>query len=86
MAGNDDGLALPREAPEHGAERYARTRVETGGRFIQQEHVGVVDERPGEAEPLLLAPGKDSGRRVRVFTQAHFGEQFRRTVGDRRRT
>src|SRR3970040_1783480 len=33
----------------------AGARVEAGGRFVEEQHGRVVDERAGEAEPLLHA-------------------------------
>ena len=46
------------ELLEHLQEFLAGARVKVAGRLIGKEHLWVVDKRPGDSHPLLLAAGK----------------------------
>jgi hypothetical protein len=54
VTGDEDGLALGGELPQQHPQLDARARVEPGGGLVEQQHLRVVDQRPGDAEPLLL--------------------------------
>ncbi len=58
MAADQDRLAEGSELAEQLAKLDARPWVEARSRLIEQEHLGVVDERVGEAQPLLHAAGE----------------------------
>ena len=47
------------------AHLLAQLGVEVGERLVQQQHLGLADERPGQCEALLLAAGQ-LGRRAVV--------------------
>ena len=55
VAADDDGLAHRTELAEELAKLDPRARVETGRRLVEEQHLRVVDERVGEAQPLLHA-------------------------------
>ncbi len=76
VAGDDDGLAHPAELTKDLAHLDARPRVETGCRLIQQEHDGIVDESPGQAQSLLHPARKSVDSLVAPFRQADELEQF----------
>ncbi len=70
MARHQQRLALPGEAAHEFPERGARGRVEARRGLVEQQHLGVVHERAGEAEALLLParehPGRSVGQRREV--------------------
>ena len=43
---------------QEGAYVDPRTRVERGHRLVEQEHLGLEGERPGQRDPLGLAAGE----------------------------
>jgi hypothetical protein len=47
--------ALPRHFPEEPPHVGDANRIESARRLVQQQHVGVAEERRGDAEPLLHA-------------------------------
>jgi hypothetical protein len=47
----------PGERAQQVAQLDPAARVEPAGRLVEQQHLGVVHERAGEPEPLLLAAG-----------------------------
>ena len=55
MAADHDRLAEAAELAQQLAELNARARVQTGRRFVKEQHLGVVDEGVGEAQALLHA-------------------------------
>jgi hypothetical protein len=54
----DDGLALRLDRLHQLPEVAPRLRIESGCRLIEEQHVGVVDERDGKQQPLLLSAGE----------------------------
>ena len=55
VAADDDRLAEGAQLAEQLPQLDAGARVEAGRGLVEQQHLGVVDERVGEAEPLLHA-------------------------------
>ena len=55
VAADDDRLAQRAQLAEELAQLDPGARIEPGGRLVEQQHLGVVDERVGEAQPLLHA-------------------------------
>lgn len=53
MARQQDRLALPRQNFQQRTQLKAGARVEPGGRFVHDQHAGIVNERAGEAHALL---------------------------------
>ena len=60
----DRGAARGQVAQQD-AQVGARTRVHAGGRLVQEEDFGGVDEGAGQTQALLLAAGEDPGGRAR---------------------
>ena len=59
MGHEDDGEAVGAvELLEHPEEFLAGARIKVAGRLVGQEHPRMVDQRPGDRHPLLLAAGK----------------------------
>ena len=66
---HEDGRAVARELADEAPERAARDRVHAGGRLVEEDDLGPVQERAGEREPLADAAGeraRASRRRARV--------------------
>ena len=57
VGGEQDGPGLP-EQPDILAEVPDLVGIEPGGRFVHDEHVGVVEQGLRQADPLLVAPGQ----------------------------
>ena len=47
-----DGLALRVELAHDVPQREAALRVEARGRLVEEEHIGIVEDRPGDHQPL----------------------------------
>ena len=69
VRGDDDGAALVLEAADYVPKLPSRLRVEAGGRFVEEQQVGIADECRGDGEPLLLPAGELFHRGVRLFAQ-----------------
>ena len=55
MAADHDRLAEVAQLAQQLAQLDAGTRVQAGGGLVEQQHLGIVDERVREAQPLLHA-------------------------------
>ncbi len=58
VAGNHDGFAHFLEFAQQAANFDAGAGVKAAGGFIEDKHLGVVDEHAGETQPLLHAAGE----------------------------
>ncbi len=56
-------------------------RVERAGRLVAEQHVGVGGQRPGDADPLPLAPGQLRGKGLPRVAEPDQPEQFGRLGG-----
>ena len=65
----EDGLAERAERADHLPRRAARLRVEAGGRLVEEDEVGVADERDAEVEPPLLAARERLDPRARLLLE-----------------
>ena len=54
----DDGLAARLDGFDQLPEAAPRLRVKPGGRFIEEQHRRIVDQRDGEQQALLLSAGE----------------------------
>ena len=45
-------------------------RIEVAGRLVGKQYSGMVDERPGQRDALLLSPGELIGHVARAVSQA----------------
>ena len=71
VAGDDQCHPLGAQVPDQSQELGPTRRVEPGGRLVEQQDGGLMDQRTGECQALLLAPGQDVYRPVRPLLQAH---------------
>src|SRR5258706_8088159 len=53
-------------------------RVEIAGGFISQNDLRIIDQRPRDADALLLASGKLRGQVLRAVAQPYAGQGFNR--------
>ena len=60
MSGEEDGFAAFADAADEIPDCSTSLRIETGGQLVEEDHFGIVDEREGDEEALLLAARKDS--------------------------
>jgi hypothetical protein len=67
---HDSGAALALEGAKEGEDFLARLEVEVAGRLVGEDDGGVVDERAGAGDPLLLPPGELAGAMVEAVAQA----------------
>ena len=79
-----DGLAERAERADHLPRRAARLRVEAGRRLVEEDEVGIADERDAEVEPPLLAARERLDARVRLLLEPderdHLVDVARRAV------
>ena len=66
VAADHDRLAERPQLAQELAQLDAGARVEAGGGLVEQQHLRIVDQRVGEAQPLLHAARQASGRRRRA--------------------
>ena len=76
MAAQDDGLAAPGQRQDQILDLAAADGVEAGGRLVEDDQVGVVDERLGQADAALHALGELADRPRPGLAQADHFEQL----------
>ena len=74
VSGEDDGAAFGLEAANEFPELPPRLRVESGGRFVEEEKFRIADDRARHGKSLLLTAGE--------FADAGVGFLFERNAGD----
>ena len=77
VAGEQDRGAARGQVAQQDAQVGARTRVHAGGRLVQEQDLGGVDEGAGQAQALLLTAGEDPGRRARHLVEVDQGEHLK---------
>ncbi len=50
--------------------------IQVAGRFVSQEYLRIVDQRPGQGNPLLLPAGQSQRRCVYLVLKAHLLEDM----------
>ena len=76
LVGHDDhGPAFPGKVPHHAQHLADQFRVERRGRLVEQQHLGLHGQRPGDRDALLLAAGKLRGIAVVLVFQANLFQQ-----------
>ncbi len=75
VAGQDHRPAGRGRLLENGHEFHRQRRVEVGGRLVGDDHMRVVDRRPGDGDTLLLAAREVLNGRSSAMRQAQVGEQ-----------
>ena len=75
MRGQEDGFAALPNVANQIPNRAPRLRVETGGQFIEEHHLRVVDQRQRDEEPLFLLARQRHEPRVTLVAQAQLFDQ-----------
>ena len=73
---NDGDAVVPVELLEHLEDLLARVGIEVPCRLVREEHLGKVDERPGDCDALLLSAGELGRLMMGPVGQAHFFEHL----------
>src|SRR5216684_2458552 len=76
MSGHQDGFFLSLQFLDDVVNLAANLRIEAGGGLIEEEDFGIVDERHGEGQALLLAARKLAVEGVSFLFEAEALEQF----------
>jgi hypothetical protein len=80
MSDEDDGFAALVQPVNEVQDFSAGFRIEVSGRFVGEDHEGIVHERAGDGDALLLATGQLVGAVVEAIAQADEGGQFEAAV------
>jgi hypothetical protein len=77
VVGDDDEgeLRLPLYGQEQIDDRVRGGPVELPGRFVREEHVRSVDQRPSNSDALALPAGELIGQLVLMLAQPDLGEE-----------
>ena len=82
------GLAERAQRADHLPRGAARRRVEAGRRLVEEDEIGIADERDAEVEPALLAAGERLHARVALLGEPdeldHLVDVARRARSSRR--
>ena len=70
VGGEEDGLAEVAQAGDHVPGLAPRRGVEAGRRLVEEEQLGVADQRHADVEAALLAAGETAGAGVRLAAEA----------------
>ena len=76
MGGQQDGPAAILQVPDHVPELAARLGVQAGGGLVEEEDLGISDQRDGDGEPLLLAAGKLLDQGIGLALQRDLGDRL----------
>ncbi len=80
MGHYDDGLPFFVETVKHGHDFVAGGAVKVAGGFVRQNDGGLLGERPGDGDALLLPAGKLVGPVMGPIHQAHPPQGFHRPL------
>ncbi len=69
VAGDDDRLAHLAQPPQQVAHLDTGSRIEAAERFVQQQHLRIVQQHAGQSQPLRLAARQRVGIRVALEVQ-----------------
>ncbi len=75
VRGEDDRLPGQPQIVEHLQHQGLRRRVDSGKRFIEEIDVGLLQERAGDEDPLLLPSGERPDLDWGEATHAHLGKR-----------
>ena len=78
----DGGAALAAIALEPAAHPVGGVGIERGGRLVEQQNLGLVDQRLGERDAGLLAGRQLAGRPVEELAEVEFVRQLADAAGD----
>src|SRR5581483_78528 len=75
---HDNGPPLLVELAQQAQYDFLVLRVEVAGRLVGKDDFGIVDERAGDAHPLLLTAGEMRRQVMRALAQANARQRFER--------
>ena len=81
VGGQHDRAASVAKVADHVPELPARLRVQTGGRLVKEQKLGVADQGDGDRQPLLLAAGELLDEGVRLAFERDAGDHVVRARG-----
>ena len=70
MGRQEDGLAELAQAGDHVPGLAPGRGVEAGRRLVEEEQLGIADQRQADVEPALLATGEARGARLGLLGEA----------------
>src|SRR5207247_9376328 len=76
VCGQHDSVAVGLYAKDFGVQVATRLRVESGGRFVKEDQLGIVHERERQRQTLPLAAGERIERRVTLRGERKAVEQL----------
>ncbi len=76
VGGQQDGAALLPERPDDVPQLTARLRVEARRRLVEEQHLGIADERARDGEALLLSARELADPDVGLFLERHARDGF----------
>ena len=79
VAGDEDRLSHPPQFLQEGLHFDPRPRIQSAGRLVENQHRRIVDERLGQAEPLLHAARQAVDERLALAGQV---EQIEHVADD----
>ena len=83
VRGHQHGASARAKLLDHFPEVESRLWIETGGRLIEEENVGIVDQRASDAESLLLTT-RQAANAVVAFSSSETSAMTSETEGPRR--
>ena len=76
MGGEDDGAAGALQVIHEVPEMPASLRIEAGGGLVEEQQLGIADQRAGHGQALLLAAGKRAHAGIAFFFELGSGDDF----------
>jgi len=77
VSGEQNGSLLACQSADGGPEVRCGAGIHTACRFVEQEHVGALDEGARDSQPLLHAAGKFHDQGVGLLFETGVGKNFR---------
>ena len=74
----DDGHALGGQVPDPGEEQGDFRLGQDGGRFVQDQYLGIVDQGLGDLDHLLLGHAQGADQGVRANVRIQLGQELGR--------
>ncbi|MNP01486.1 hypothetical protein D3C76_933040 [compost metagenome] len=74
MGGEDDGDAFLVQLGEEAPHRTAQLDIDPGGRLVENQQARLMDQRPGNHQPTLHAPGQRTRLHIALVPQAQLGQ------------
>ena len=84
VGGEHDGAALGGQLVDEGDDVAGAGRVEARGRLVEEEQLGVVQQGPGQGDPLALSGREAAGEIVGAARPSRTARAARRPASGRR--